>query len=203
MISKLTGILDGVEENSVILDVGGVGFEVFCTQNTISNLPEVGCKVVLNIRPHVREDHIHLYGFFSIKEKLCFDHLIKVQGVGNKLALTILSVLSPIKLVQAIITKDSSQFVSVSGVGPKLASRLVTELDGKVSDIDINSEVLLNTTNNVNNQILDDAVSALVNLGYKRSVVYQSVSKYLSTSDEKKDLDIIIRATLKELSING
>jgi len=203
MISKLTGILDKVEEHSVILDVGGVGFEVFCTQSTISKLPRVGQKVLLNIRTHIREDHIHLYGFFSLKEKLCFDHLIKVQGVGNKLALTILSKLSLNQLVQAVLTKDSSIFALVSGVGPKLASRLVTELDSKITEIDLDSEAVSGHDKRINSQILNDAVSALINLGYKKSDAYICVSKYLNNSTKEVDLDIIIRSALRELSVNG
>ena len=203
MISKLTGLLDTVEDTQIIIDVGGVGYEVFCSSSTISSLPTLGSKVTLIIRSHVREDHFHLYGFISIKEKLLFDYLVKVQGVGNKLALVILSNLNPEQLINAIVNKDTSAFASVSGVGPKLASRLATELEGKVAKIQeiFINEIDINQSND-DNLLLNDVVSALINLGYKRNEVHLIASKVIKSSSDNLSIDFVIKETLRELSIN-
>ncbi len=202
MISKLTGVLDAVEESQIIIDVGGVGYEVFCSSFTISSLPNLGSKVTLLIRSHVREDHFHLYGFISPKEKVLFDYLIKVQGVGNKLALVILSKLNCDQLINAMINKDKSSFASVSGVGPKLASRLAIELESKVSQIQklFSNEIDIIQSNN--NALLNDVVSALMNLGYKRNEVNLIASRVIKDDKGSSSIDSIIRETLRELSVN-
>ena len=121
MIRKLKGQIDTIDSDSIIIDVGGVGYGVFCSANTLRNLPAKGESTSLYIETHVREDHIHLFGFSTTDEKETFQTITKVSGVGVKVALAILSVLSPGQLANAIAAKYKSSFKTVSGVGPKLA----------------------------------------------------------------------------------
>src|SRR4051812_7571934 len=113
MIRKLKGIIDSIDTNSVILDVGGVGYGAFCSANTLRTLPGKGEAATLFIETHVREDHIHLYGFAKVEEQEAFLLLNKVNGVGSKMALNVLSVLSPAQLTTAIAAQDKGVFKSV------------------------------------------------------------------------------------------
>jgi Holliday junction DNA helicase RuvA len=215
MIGKLRGKLDEILEDSVILDVGGVGYHVFCSARTIAALPPVGEAAQLIIEMHVREDHIHMYGFPDTVERDWFRLLSTVQRVGNKMALTILGAHSPQALAHAIIAKDTTAFSRISGVGPKLAERIVTELKDKATKLPTSSfqpvssgtataivsgkkgkktEAAPAASNHV-----DDAISALVNLGYSRSEAYGAALKSNTASEGKASLDQLIKLCLKEL----
>src|SRR5215469_16365321 len=135
MIAKLTGILDRNGGDGVVIDVGGVGYLVFCSARTQRQLPGEGEAARLLIETHVREDHIHLYGFADEGERGAFRLLTTVQGVGAKLALAILSVLVPEALTTAIMAQDKAALARAEGVGPKLAQRIVNELKDKVGGI--------------------------------------------------------------------
>ena len=130
MIAKLRGIVDGLGEDYAVIDVGGIGYLVFASNRTLSKLTR-GTEVSLWIETVVREDSISLYGFFHPLEKEWFLTLTKVQGVGAKVCLSILSVLSPSQLAQAVAAQDKGSFARANGVGPKLAARIVSELKGK------------------------------------------------------------------------
>src|SRR5688572_4636847 len=132
MIGKLTGRVDDVAEDHAILDVGGVGYLIFASAKTLGQLVS-GQAASLRIETHVREDHFHLYGFTSEAERAWFKTLNTVQGVGVKMALAILSVFTPDQLLTAIGAQDKKAFTTVSGVGPKLAERIVTELKSTVA----------------------------------------------------------------------
>src|SRR5665213_638364 len=125
MIGKLKGRIDSIEEDSVLIDVGGVGYHVFCSSRTLAQLPAKGEAAELVTETHVREDHIHLYGFPDASEREWFRLLMTVQGVGVRMAMAILSVFSPAQLVQSIHARDTKSLTRVSGVGAKLAERLV------------------------------------------------------------------------------
>jgi Holliday junction DNA helicase RuvA len=205
MIGKLRGKVDSVTEDSVIIDVGGVGYVAFCSPRTLAAL-EPGTAAELTIETHVREDHIHLYGFADAIERDWFRLLATVQGVGNKTALTILGAYSPAKLVHAIIAKDIAAFKAISGIGPKLAERIVTELKDKVLKMptgDFAPEMPAAKTGKksapANNVITftDDAISALVNLGYSRSEAYSAAMK--ASEDGDASLDGLIKNSLKLL----
>ena len=207
MIYKLKGIIDTVGVDYVILDVSGVGYGVFCSGNSLRQLPAKGESISLFIETHVREDHIHLFGFATEKEKDTFNIITKVSGVGVKVALAILSVLSPSQLANAIVAQDKAAFKSVSGVGPKLASRIVTELKDKFGSIVADDSVKLAKDNNVESSgqfgagDITDAVTALVGLGYSRSDAYNAIINVAAQNDNAP-IDILIREGLKELS-NG
>ena len=199
MIAKLTGILDSLYDGFLILDVGGVGYRVFCSNRTLSMMPGKGMNCALLIETQVREDHIHLFGFADNAEKEWFNVLTNVQGVGAKVALAILSALSPNDLSMAVATGDSKAFTQASGVGPKLATRLITELKGKnlttgVS-LDIPSTIVGNS--NISNSV-QEAISALVNLGYGRSEAGMVVSSVYKDNENANTSDLI-RLSLKEI----
>ena len=132
MIGKLTGRLDAVSDNGAIIDVGGVGYSVFTSSRTMSQLGSIGEVVTVLVETHVREDHIHLYAFYSDDEKRWFQTLQTVQGVGSKAALAILSALTSEDIMNSLLSEDKTMFVRADGVGQKLATRIVSELKDKV-----------------------------------------------------------------------
>lgn len=216
MIGKLRGIVEEIEDDSLILDVGGVGYHIFASARLLSEIEE-GSEVSLSIEMNVREDHIHLYGFSDKIERDWFRLLATVQGVGNKVSLAILSKYSPIQLAQAILAKDIAAFKAVSGVGLKLAERIVTELKDKavklpVSEfesvssvkeaaVSVKQMVKTGADNSHLKTDIQDAVSALVNLGYSRSDAYQAIIRAQKNSEENLKIDALIRLGLKELAI--
>ena len=135
MIAKLAGIVDQIGEDGAVVDVGGVGYLVFCSTRTIGRLPRAGAPVRLLIETHVREDHIHLYGFIDAAERDWFRLLTTVQGVGARLALAVLSAVTPEELSLAIVAQDRTVPARAEGVGPRLAARIVNELKDKVSGL--------------------------------------------------------------------
>ena len=202
MIGRLKGIVEELGDDSLILDVGGVGYHVFVSSRLLSSL-SVGEMAKLTIEMNVREDHIHLYGFPDNIERDWFRLLATVQGVGNKTGLAILAAYSPTKLVQAIMAKDIAAFKAISGIGPKLAERIVTELKDKVLKMPTSEFTVTKTTattgSSPTSKHSDDAISALVNLGYSRSDAYSAIIKATGNSGENQSLDTLIRLGLKEL----
>ncbi|MDG2243889.1 MAG: Holliday junction branch migration protein RuvA [Rhodospirillaceae bacterium] len=211
MIATLKGLVDSVGDDWAVIDVAGVGYHVFCSARTLSALPGVGEAVSLSIETHVREDHIHLYGFGSVAEKDAFQFVTKVQGVGTKVALAILSILSPDQMAQAIAAQDKPAFTRATGVGPKLASRIVTELKDKVSSIVLAPALSEAPTGEKSGsaaadpaaEMAEDAVSALVNLGFGRADAFGAVSRALQKGGGSLSLDELIRDGLKDLSSDG
>ncbi|NIY75930.1 Holliday junction branch migration protein RuvA [Thalassospira sp. HF15] len=137
MIAKLRGVVDFIGEDSVILDVNGVGYLVFASRRTLSMLPPKGGDAGLMIETHVREDHIHLYGFADNAEKQWFALLTTVQGVGAKVALALLSVLTPTDLLRALAAQDTTALCRAPGIGPKVATRIVGELKDKAAKLNL------------------------------------------------------------------
>ena len=205
MIGKLRGRVDEIDEDNLILDVSGVGYLVFCSSRTLAALPPIGEAAQLIIETHVREDHIHFYGFPDTVERDWFRLLATVQRVGNKMALAILGAYTPQQLAHAILAKDTTAFSRISGVGPKLAERIVTELKDKVSKLPTSNFQPITVTATggkkkpepVNNA-LEDTISALVNLGYSRSEAYGAAMK-ASQNEVSAGLDQLIKLSLKEL----
>ena len=201
MIGKLNGKIDSVSGSHVIIDVGGVGYVVTCSARTLRNIGAVGEAAVLRIETHVREDAINLYGFADTVEQDWFKLLTTVQGVGAKVALAILGSLSPEQLVQAIAAQDKIAMTQADGVGPKLALRLVTELKDKVPAF-MASPVRLASgaaPSPLPPSLAGDALSALMNLGYRRVEAYAAVAS-VSQRNPAAKLDELIRLSLAELS---
>lgn len=204
MIGKLKGIVDSTDEDSLILDVNGVGYRVFCAGRTVSALP-VGTPAALVIETHVREDHIQLFGFASETERAWFLLLATVQGVGNRTALSILSAYAPEQLARAIIAKDISAFKAISGIGPKLAERIVTELKDKALKLPTSGVAMPAHAGDKKAAsakvitLTDDVISALTNLGYTRSDAYGAALKASEKLGSDVGLDALIKTSLQEL----
>lgn len=202
MIGKLTGLVDTQDEDSVILDVGGVGYLVHCSSRTLGALPRPGEPASLAIETHVREDMIRLYGFGSPTERDWFRLLQGVQGVGAKVALAILGTLSTGDLARAVASGDRTAVARAPGVGPKLAARIVAELkdkgpEGAAPDLGLpGHDPATPLPRNV-----EDAISALVNLGYGRPQAQGAVASALGTLGPDATNAALIRAGLKHLSI--
>ena len=198
MIAKLTGQLSTKAPSHIILDVHGVGYEVLIPLSTYFSLPDLHASMSLNILTHVREDAIQLFGFLTIPEKEAFVMLTSISGVGGKLALSVLSTLSVPDLISAIQTNDGDKLASVPGIGKKSASRIALELKDKVGRLD--ADLALPTQPILPDQIQDDAVSALVNLGYRPRDVKDIITKICRERATAFELDDLIREALKLLS---
>ncbi len=198
MIGKLKGILDIVEEDHLILDVAGVGYIVYVSAKSMMKLPSLGATTALLIYMQVKEDDISLYGFTAKAEKKWFENLITVQGIGPRLALTILSSLEPDMLVSAIIERNKETFKHISGVGPKLAERIFTELSKKANQ-DFSGVLITQPIIEESDSNIKDALIALTNLGYNRNEV-QAVCKAICQNKPDVTINELIRLALKELS---
>jgi Holliday junction DNA helicase RuvA len=204
MIGKLKGIIDSYGEDHIIVDVNGVGYVVHCSARTLQALPPQGDPVALAIETHVREDQIRLFGFQADLEREWFRLLQTVQGVGTKVALSILSTLRPADLASAIAMRDKATVARSPGVGPKVAERIVTELKDKApayTDVD---PAVVRLSGAVDERRapapVADAVSALVNLGYGQPQAAAAVAVAARAAGEGADARQLIRLGLKELS---
>ncbi len=204
MIGKLTGTVDSVGEDFVILDVHGVGYLVHCSARTLQELPAVGKAVALAIETHVREDQIRLFGFLSAGEREWFRLLQTVQGVGTKVALAILSTLKPADLATAIAMRDKAMITRAPGVGPKVAERIVTELKDKSPALTAVDPAVVRLSGAVEDKRapgpVADAVSALVNLGYDQPQAVAAIAAAVRDAGEGVDAARLIRLGLKELA---
>lgn len=204
MIGKLKGLVDGFGDDFVHLDVNGVVYQAFCSSKTMAALPLVGHAAVVHVEMIVREDLIRLYGFYTEAEKAWFNTLVTVQGVGARVALAILSVLSPSELASAIALQDKAMVGRANGVGPKLAIRIVTELKGKIpagGGIDAGTlglQAALGEGVAAGN--VADAVSALTNLGYSSAQASAAVARVIGKEGDDIATDRLIRLGLRELS---
>jgi holliday junction DNA helicase RuvA len=204
MIGKLKGIIDSYGEDFVIVDVNGVGYLVHCSARTLQELPAAGAPVTLAIETHVREDQIRLFGFLLDGERAWFRLLQTVQGVGTKVALSILGTLKPADLAAAIALRDKAMVARSPGVGPKVAERIVTELKDKApayADLD---PAVVRLSGAVDDrrapQPLSDAVSALVNLGYGQPQAAAAIAAAARSAGEGADTKSLIRLGLKEIA---
>lgn len=204
MIGKLKGLVDSFGDDFVIVDVGGVGYVVQCSSRTLQHLPRKGEAVSLAIETQVREDAIRLFGFLADNERDWFRLLQNVQGVGAKVALAILGVLPAADLANAIAMQDKAAIGRAPGVGPKLATRIVSELKDKApafGHVDPQAARLAGEDEAKGApRPVQDAISALVNLGYGRPQAAAAVAASLRALGEDAQAPALIRRGLKELS---
>jgi Holliday junction DNA helicase RuvA len=204
MIGKLTGTIDSVGEDFVVLDVHGVGYLVYCSARTLNELPAVGKAAALAIETHVREDQIRLFGFLSAAEREWFRLLQTVQGVGAKVALAILSTLRATDLATAIAMRDKAAITRAPGVGPKVAERIVTELKDKSPALAAVDPAVVRLSGALEDKRVPgpvpDAISALVNLGYGQPQAMAAISAAVRDAGEGADTARLIRLGLKELA---
>ena len=204
MIGKLKGLIDSYAEDFVILDVGGVGYQVHCSARTLQALPSPGEAATLSIETYVREDKIKLFGFRSDVEREWFRLLQTVQGVGAKVALAVLGTLPPADLANAIALRDKAAVARTPGVGPKVAERIVTELKDKApafADVDPGVIRLSGAIEDSRApQPIADAISALINLGYGQPQAAAAIAAASRAAGDKAETAQLIRLGLKELA---
>ena len=204
MIGKLKGTVDEIGEDHCVIDVHGVGYVAFCPARTLAGLPGAGEAVVLHIETHVREDMIRLYGFATALEREWFRLLQNVQGVGAKVALSVLSTLAPGELANAIALRDIAMVSRAPGVGRKVAERIVTELKARAPALAGEASATIGFAQELGEGAAPapaaDAVSALVNLGYARDVAANAVAAAMKAAGEGADSAKLIRLGLKELA---
>lgn len=199
MIARLKGIVDHVGDDHVVIDVGGVGYLVFCSGRTLSRLGEVGTLATLEIETHVREDHIHLYGFADLAERDLFRLLQTVQSVGARLALQMLSALSRDDILRAIAADDLATLSRAQGVGRRLAQRIASELKEKVGAVPLANAAGTAEAIVVRGGPSADAISALVNLGYRKAEAEGAVARAAARAGEAASVEALITQGLKEL----
>jgi len=201
MIARISGILIYKSVSHVIVDAYGVGYRIFVPLTTFYELPETGQLATLNIYTHVKEDAIHLFGFHTFEDKGIFQMLISVAGIGPKLAMNILSGIPAWEFVKAVTQGNMSRLVAIPGVGKKMAERMIVELKDKMLKVDLKEMKSDNGPGIVgDNAMKDDALSALVNLGYKNATAKAVIEKVVSESVEGLGLDVLLKNALKTLS---
>lgn len=200
MIALLTGRLAFKAPTQLTLDVQGVGYEVFIPLSSYYGLPDVGEQVSLSIHTHLREDAIQLYGFLTAGEKGLFILLTGVSGIGPKLALSVLSALPVPDFVSAIHAGDVDKLATVPGIGKKSAGRIALELKDKVARLHPVPGGPQSVTTGPKHPVMEDALSALVNLGYRPTDVKETLKRLSSGREETVELEVLIRDSLKELA---
>lgn len=204
MIGKLKGLIESYGEDYVILDVVGVGYEVHCSARTLQELPGVGQPATLSIETHVREDQIRLFGFVTEIEREWFRLLQTVQGVGAKVALSVLGTLKPSELASAVAMRDKAMVARAPGVGPKVAERIVTELKDKAPAYTNVDPALVRLSGALDDKRapapVTDAVSALVNLGYAQAQAAAAIAAAARSAGEGAEATTLIRLGLRELA---
>lgn len=200
MIGKLKGIVDSIGDDWAIVDVGGVGYLVHCSARTLGAFPQPGAPISLSIETYVREDQIKLFGFDSASERDWFRLLGSVQGVGTKVALAILGIVSPDELAASIALGDKTPITRAAGVGPKLAARIVSELKDKPLPMATTLAKRAATPQDQSAMASSDAISALINLGYAQAQAAGAVAAASRDLEAGATAAALIRAGLKELA---
>lgn len=204
MISHLNGTIEKVADNFAVIDVNGVGYKVICSSRTLGAAGNASGIVHIFTELVVREDSWTLYGFISESERFWFNKLTSVQGVGGKAAMAILSALSDDEIYNAFLSGDKDLFTRADGVGAKLASRIISELKDKVvGKADIMTAYVPTQQANqmMGSNVVNDVVSALVNLGYQKSDIYRIISPMKIADDMK--FDVLLRQVLSKISAGG
>ena len=198
MIAQLTGTLTHKSPVFLIVDVNGVGYQVFSSLTTYYRLPKPGDRVSLRIHTHLREEALKLYGFLQEEELVLFEKLIGISKVGPKLALAILSGMSAQELVAAVMNRDIEKLNGIPGVGRKTAERLTLEMKDKLSDMEIQTAAPQTTSGC--SGVVEDALSALINLGYKKPQAEKALASLTRNNGKEMSLESLIKESLTILS---
>jgi Holliday junction DNA helicase RuvA len=201
MIALISGKIVHKGISHVIVDVHGVGYRIFIPLTTFYELPEAGQVITLHVHTNVKQDAINLFGFYTVQERDLFQLMISVSGIGPKMSMNILSGISAQELLRAISGGNVGKLVNIPGVGKKMAERLILELKEKViKKMMIEEMPAADDQHQAGEIIIEDALSALVNLGYKSNVAKDALDKVLQASEEELGMDQLLKKTLKILA---
>lgn len=200
MIAHIQGFLHFKSPEYLVIDVDGIGYQVHVPLSTFYDLPQTGSTVSLHIHTHVREDALQLYGFQSPEEKAIFVRLISVSGIGPRLAVNILSGISPAELVESLGQNNLARLMSIPGVGRKTAERIMLELRDKVSGLAPDDHVTAPIKTPAHEAMMDDALSALLNLGYKKGVAQRAIENARKRLEGEITLESLLKESLRKLS---
>ena len=200
MIAHIQGFLHFKSPEYLVIDVDGIGYQVQVSLSTFYDLPQLGSTVSLHIHTHVREDALQLYGFQSPEEKILFVRLISISGIGPRLAVNILSGISPAELVDCLIQNNLARLISVPGVGRKTAERIMVELRDKVSSLVPSHDVTVPVKTAADEAVIEDALSALLNLGYKKGVAQRAIENARKRLQGEITLESLLKESLRSLS---
>jgi Holliday junction DNA helicase RuvA len=201
MIALISGKIVYKGISHVIVDVQGVGYRIFIPLTTFYELPEAGQIITLHVHTNVKQDAINLFGFYTVQERDLFQLMISVSGIGPKMSMNILSGISAQDLLRAISGGNVGKLVNIPGVGKKMAERLILELKEKViKKMMLEETPAADDQHQANEIIMEDALSALVNLGYKSNIARDAIDKALRASEEELGMDQLLKKTLKILA---
>ena len=199
MIAFLRGRVHDKQPNRVIVDVGGVGYEVHVPLSTFYNVGDEGAEVSLRVHTHVREDALQLYGFLTELERQLFERLIAISGIGPKLAIVVLSGMEPRDLMASVQRADVARLTTIPGIGKKTAERIVLELKDRLSQITVPVAAGTTAEPSSADQLRSDLLSALLNLGYHRQQAEKAIDATV-TSNPNASFEHAVRTALRELS---
>lgn len=194
MIEQLKGYIESKNDSFLVLSMNGIGLKLLMSKNAIELMPNEGKEVLVLTYLHVKEDALDLFGFYSNQERETFLLLISINGIGPKLALTILSGMSPSRLNNNIVNEDVKSLTAISGVGTKTANRIILELKDRVS-FDVNSQDL-SRSNNEDNQLFLDSVNALISLGYKKNIAKDACYTLQKKGELNGAIEVVIKKAL-------
>ncbi|MFA5183232.1 MAG: Holliday junction branch migration protein RuvA [Syntrophales bacterium] len=202
MIARISGMLVYKSVQAITLDAHGIGYRVFVPLTTFYELPETGQPITLHIHTHVKEDAINLFGFHTLEERNMFQVMISVSGIGPRLAMNILSGINVEDLVDAITGGNLRRLLNIPGVGRKMAERLVLELKDKVLKLDRGKIAPRDRSvlRSPEEAVKEDALSALINLGYKSATARDVIEKIMKETTEIPPLDLLLKGALQQLS---
>ena len=200
MIAHIQGRLHFKSPENLIIDVDGIGYQVHVPLTTFYELPDIGNTVALHIHTHVREDALQLYGFQAQEEKALFIRLMGVAGIGPRLAVNILSGISPAELAESLLQGDLARLISIPGVGRKTAERIMVEMRDKLPALAADRDIALSVKYAADEAVMNDAVSALVNLGYKKGVAQRAIDGARQRLEGEVNLESLLKESLRALA---
>ena len=200
MIAHIQGRLHFKSPENLIVDVDGIGYQVHVPLTTFYELPDIGNTVALHIHTHVREDALQLYGFQAQEEKALFIRLMGVAGIGPRLAVNILSGISPAELAECLGQGDLARLISIPGVGRKTAERIMVEMRDKLPALAADRDIVLSVKSAADEAVMTDAVSALVNLGYKKGVAQRAIDGARQRLEGEINLESLLKESLRALA---
>ena len=200
MIAHIQGLLYSKSPEFLVIDVEGIGYQVQVPLSTFYDLPDVGKSVALHIHTHVREDALQLYGFQSPEEKALFVRLMSIAGIGPRLAVNILSGITPAELAESLSQGNLARLISIPGVGRKTAERIMVEMRDKLPTLAVDHGTTVPAKTAAIEAMMEDALSALLNLGYKKGVAQKAINGAIERLEGEINLESLLKESLRALA---